>query len=65
MKKIVFWEKVSNYSMATNLLLFIILFFFKKHIHKMAFPIICVGIFSILIYLVSEIVKFRLKKSRK
>ncbi len=61
-KQYEFWKKVSNYSTILNGLFFILLVFFDKALGRFAFPVALLTALSVMVFVISEIMKFIKKK---
>ena len=57
-----FWKKISNYSIFLCGIVLITKMFFKKYIENIIVPILVVGGISLLIFFISELMKFILKQ---
>lgn len=64
MKRLVFWNRLSNVSAILGILILILLRFFDDYI-KNIIPFLALGCLTIIFYLLSEIMKFTLKKKNK
>lgn len=62
MKKIDFWIKASNYSIFICGIVLIAEMFFTKYLGNITMPILFVGVLALIIFLISELMKFILKK---
>jgi hypothetical protein len=62
MKRIEFWKAVSSSTTAISGLMLIILMFFKKYIESIMYPFLLVGLIVLLISILSELMKFILKR---
>ena len=59
-----FWRKGSDFAALSCLLLFILLSFFKTEIRNFSVPIYILGIISIIFFLLSEGMKFFIKRKK-
>jgi hypothetical protein len=64
MTKISFWIWVSNISAFVSIIILIVLRFFDNYIKNFT-PFLIIGCLSIFLYVLSEILKFFIKKSIK
>lgn len=63
MRSLNFWKKVSKYSTYLALLGFIVLTFFNKQVQKKYLDIISyIGIVVLIIFLISQLMKFIIKR---
>ncbi|RCH54763.1 hypothetical protein DJ568_09760 [Mucilaginibacter hurinus] len=63
MKKYDFWVKVSNYSITTCAIILIAKMFFRKYLEDIITPILYIGGVAVLVFAISEIMKFTSKKN--
>jgi hypothetical protein len=64
MRSLLFWNRLSNISAILGILILILLRFFDDYI-KNIIPFLVLGCLTIIFYLLSEIMKFILKKKTK
>ncbi len=64
MKNYTFWGKASNYSIFVCGIVLIAKMFFRKYLENIILPLLVVGGISLLIFLLSELMKFIIKKKR-
>lgn len=62
MGKINFWMKVSNYSIIVCGIVLIAKMFLRKYLETIIVPILFLGALALFIFLLSEIMKFILKR---
>ncbi|HBK83760.1 MAG TPA: hypothetical protein DDZ41_09225 [Flavobacterium sp.] len=62
MKKIEFWEKASNYSIAICGVVLIAKMYFRKYFEDSIVIILFVGVIALIIFVLSEFMKFILKR---
>jgi hypothetical protein len=62
MKKIEFWIKASNYSIAICCIVLIAKMFFRKYLESIIIPILFLGGIALIVFILSELMKFILKK---
>jgi hypothetical protein len=55
--KLKFWTNVSNYSIVLCGVMLVLKMYFRKYIEWLIIPILAIGVFSFLVFLLSEIVK--------
>ena len=60
-----FWQKLSNCSISICGLVLISKMFFRKYIEDIIWPILFVGIFAFLLFVIAELMHFILKKKEK
>lgn len=62
MKKIEFWVKASNYSIAISGVVLIAKMFFRKYLENIIVPVLFVGGIALIVFIFSELMKFILKR---
>lgn len=62
MKKIEFWAKASNYSIAVCGVVLIAKIFFRKYLENIIIPSLFIGGIALIIFILSELLKFILKR---
>lgn len=62
MKKIEFWVKASNYSIAICCVVLITKMFFRKYLENIIVPVLFVGGIALIVFIFSELMKFILKR---
>jgi hypothetical protein len=62
MKKIEFWVKASNYSIAICGVVLIAKMFFRKYLENIIVPVLFVGGIALIVFIFSELMKFILKR---
>ncbi|WMW78119.1 hypothetical protein RF683_01355 [Flavobacterium sp. 20NA77.7] len=62
MKKIEFWAKASNYSIAICGVVLIAKMFFRKYLENIIVPVLFVGGIALIVFIFSELMKFILKR---
>lgn len=62
MTNYIFWKKISNYSTFVCGIVLIIKMFFRKYVESIIVPILFVGGIALIILVVSEVMKFRIKR---
>jgi len=62
MKRIEFWIKTSNYSIAVCGIALIAKMFFRKYLEQIIVPILFVGGIAFLVFAISELMKFIIKR---
>ena len=63
MEKVIFWKKISNYAFFMMLIILIIKMFFKKYYDVTGMYITTViGVVSVMIWVLSEIMQYKHKK---
>ncbi|MCK6612492.1 MAG: hypothetical protein L6Q78_15805 [Bacteroidia bacterium] len=61
MRKIDFWKRVSNFSIAICGLVLIAKMFFRKYLEQFILPILVIGGIALLLFMVSEFMKLIIK----
>ena len=62
MRKIEFWKKVSNYSIAICAIALIAKMFFRKYLENIIIPILFIGGIALIIFVFSELMKLIIKR---
>jgi hypothetical protein len=62
MKKLEFWVKASNYSIAICGVVLIAKMFFRKHLENTIVPILFVGGIALIVFILSKLMQFILKR---
>ncbi len=62
MKRLIIWQRISNYSTVVCAVVLIAKMFFRKYIEGIMMPMLIVGGIGVIVLLISEIVKFIIKQ---
>jgi hypothetical protein len=64
MRKFNFWKKISNYAAILGGILFTLFNYFKEYILSMLLPLLFLSALTIIVFLLSEIMKFIIKREQ-
>ncbi len=64
MKKILFWKRVSDVSIAICLIMIIVKMFFRSYIPNFSIVFLIIGGVALLTFLLSEVMKIILKRTK-